>query len=158
MKIEEIRKYWPISKRLARIKELDEILQKFESKKLYNLIKQVRYFPVSSIQLIEEGKYLRKQWNKDLNSAKEIYQYYQNFGILDQDDISLHWQHYKKLQFSKHQEYKQMAKNPRQDNKDFINYGNHDGRAGRIRYPRKCRKTAWKRFYKLFPKLREEIS
>lgn len=26
----------------------------------------------------------------------------------------------------------------------------------KIRYPRKCRKTAWKRFYKLFPKLKPE--
>lgn len=46
-----------------------------------------------------------------------------------------------------------MAKNPRQDNKSYVNYGNGYSNAKRIRYPKKTRKSAWKRFYKLFPHL-----
>ena len=51
-----------------------------------------------------------------------------------------------------------MARPPRQDNKT---YPNKQGRWGasnknKIRYPRKKRKTAWKRFYKLFPHLKPE--
>ncbi len=35
-------------------------------------------------------------------------------------------------------------------------YGYHgNSNRNKIRYPRKCRKTAWKRFYKLFPHLKE---
>lgn len=50
-------------------------------------------------------------------------------------------------------EYKKMPKRPRKDNKDYINYGSGGGNGGWLRYPKKCRKTAWKRFYKLFPHL-----
>jgi hypothetical protein len=52
--------------------------------------------------------------------------------------------------------YKQMPPNPRQDNKTYINFGSglseHHVRS--IRFPKKCRKTAWKRFYRLFPRLK----
>lgn len=46
----------------------------------------------------------------------------------------------------------------RKDNKDTINYGNYPGwyPHNRIRKPKKARKTAWKRFYKLFPHLNPE--
>jgi len=46
-----------------------------------------------------------------------------------------------------------MPKNPRQDNKDYIN-GSGGSNCGKIRKPKKCRKTAWKRFFKLFPFLK----
>lgn len=55
--------------------------------------------------------------------------------------------------------YNTMPKLPRQDNKTYRNTGTgnlHNG--GRIRYPKKCRKTAWKRFYKLFPTLKKDAS
>ena len=50
--------------------------------------------------------------------------------------------------------YDKMPKNLRQDNKSYINFGSGGSNAGKIRLPKKCRKTAWKRFYKLFPKLK----
>ncbi len=40
----------------------------------------------------------------------------------------------------------------KQDNKDTTVGGGGSNR-NKIRYPKKCRKTAWKRFYKLFPLL-----
>ena len=44
------------------------------------------------------------------------------------------------------------------DNKGYINSRNtgSPSNRSRIRYPRKKRKTAWKRFYKLFPHLKPE--
>lgn len=42
----------------------------------------------------------------------------------------------------------------RQDNKTCA-VGSGGGNSNSIRYPRKCRKTAWKRFYKLFPSLKQ---
>ncbi len=49
--------------------------------------------------------------------------------------------------------YNHMPKQPRQDNKTYINYGSGGSNRSKIRFPRKVRKTAWKRFYRLFPKL-----
>jgi hypothetical protein len=49
-------------------------------------------------------------------------------------------------------DYSSMPKNPRQDNKTYIT-GSGWGNARRIRFPKLVRKTAWKRFYKLFPDL-----
>jgi hypothetical protein len=51
-----------------------------------------------------------------------------------------------------------MVKLPRQDNKDYINEGSRHSNTNKIRYPRKSRKTAWKRFYRLFPHLKPKIS
>lgn len=39
------------------------------------------------------------------------------------------------------------------DNKDVL-VGSGGDNQNKIRYPKKCRKTAWKRFYKLFPQLK----
>lgn len=41
----------------------------------------------------------------------------------------------------------------RRDNKDVL-VGSGWSNINKIRYPKKCRKTAWKRFYKLFPHLK----
>jgi hypothetical protein len=43
------------------------------------------------------------------------------------------------------------------DNKDAtVGSGNCGSNANTIRFPKKCRKTAWKRFYRLFPHLKNE--
>lgn len=49
------------------------------------------------------------------------------------------------------------GKNRKKDNSIWgINYSRRrNSNRNKIRYPRKCRKTAWKRFYKLFPHLKE---
>lgn len=43
---------------------------------------------------------------------------------------------------------------PRKDNQKDFNYGYHPDHRGKIRVPRLSRKTAWKRFYKLYPDLK----
>ena len=51
--------------------------------------------------------------------------------------------------------YSLMPKEPKQDNKNPLsNYPTNYYNSNTIRYPKKCRKTAWKRFYKLFPVLK----
>lgn len=48
-----------------------------------------------------------------------------------------------------------MPKPDRRDNKHTYSHGTGNGfNRNRVRYPRKCRKAAWKRFYKLFPHLK----
>ena len=42
------------------------------------------------------------------------------------------------------------------DNKDRVVEGGVNYNRNKIRYPKKVRKTAWKRFYKLFPHLKPE--
>lgn len=49
-------------------------------------------------------------------------------------------------------EYKKRPVVQRRDNKDR-RVGSRGSNRNKIRYPRKVRKTAWKRFYKLFPHL-----
>lgn len=49
--------------------------------------------------------------------------------------------------------YRKNGQKSRKDNSSTINYGNRLSWRNKIRFPRKKRKTAWKRFYKLFPKL-----
>lgn len=53
-------------------------------------------------------------------------------------------------------DYDSMPPMPRQDNKTYINHGSGGSNWGWLRRPKKVRKTAWKRFYKLFPKLKWE--
>jgi hypothetical protein len=48
----------------------------------------------------------------------------------------------------------QMRHGETRDNKDQIVYKGGHSNPNKIRYPRKARKTAWKRFYKLFPHLK----
>lgn len=51
-------------------------------------------------------------------------------------------------------EYHKHPVRERKDNKTVINYGRSNTiQRGWLRYPKKKRKTAWKRFYKLFPHL-----
>ena len=74
----------------------------------------------------------------------------------DAKEIMLHWHIAWQGQQELKKSYKTMSKPPRQDNKSYINYGSGHSNRNKIRYPKKNRKTAWKRFYKLFPHLKPE--
>lgn len=51
----------------------------------------------------------------------------------------------------------QTRRGETRDNKDRVVFGKQNrSNRSKIRYPRKVRKTAWKRFYKLFPHLKPE--
>lgn len=53
-------------------------------------------------------------------------------------------------------DYNSMPDNPKQDNKTYKSGGGPNWNSKTIRYPKKCRKTAWKRFYRLFPDLKPD--
>jgi hypothetical protein len=55
-----------------------------------------------------------------------------------------------------YRKYDSSPKPERKDNKTYINFGSGSSGSSMIRYPSKKRKTAWKRFYKLFPHLKNE--
>jgi hypothetical protein len=77
----------------------------------------------------------------------------------DPKEIMLHWNISWQAQRELHKSYKSMAKPPKQDNKTYLakrKDSDYSSNRNKIRYPRKKRKTAWKRFYKLFPHLKHE--
>lgn len=131
--------------------------QKKLYKKLHNLLISIHW--LSSRQTAEEfskSKYLYKQTRMDYLRMLKIHDIFDELGFTDEERDN----YYKVFYFNRRQasmEYKKMPKPPRKDNKTHINYGSGGGFSGHgIRYPRKVRKTAWKRFYKLFPHLKKK--
>jgi hypothetical protein len=79
----------------------------------------------------------------------------------DHRDILIHWNIAWQSQQELKKSYKKMAKPAKQDNKTYHatrRDSDYSSNKNKIRYPRKARKTAWKRFYKLFPHLKPEES
>lgn len=98
-----------------------------------------------------------KIWCKNIQNASIIHSLYEKAGVNEIEMLN-HWGYYRKKQLLLHYKMNTMAKPKRQDNKTYINRGSGGSNANSIRYPKKCRKTAWKRFYRLFPRLKPEIS
>jgi len=136
--------------------KISDTLNKKERRKLFSLIR-TRY-PVLKCNLhLNDTEFLRKidgDYKKKLMDSDEIISLYEKIGI-NEKEWTIHWYYYFDLQKSLHYMTKHNAKIERRDNKDYINYSDSIGSENRnkIRYPKKCRKTAWKRFYKLFPHL-----
>lgn len=107
--------------------------------------------------LIKNKKYLPGDFLKNVKIADAIYRILSNIGISD-NDIHIYWMYNRLPQKESHDEYSNngMKNLPKQDNKSYIAKGNGHSHMNKIRYPKKCRKTAWKRFYKLFPHLKPE--
>jgi hypothetical protein len=80
-----------------------------------------------------------------------IYQYFDKMGLNKEERIQYIFNLIQQ-RVDNRSEYRRKPIRVRKDNKDYIN-GSGYPQGNSIRYPRKCRKTAWKRFYKLFPKL-----
>jgi hypothetical protein len=144
-----------------------EKLSKKEAHELLSLCSQHFPFPFKIIkeqhdQVVKEknpskygGFYLKR-----LKQLKRIHDLYLRVTP-DETDYMSHWHIMRSIQSEKGRIYKHNDKPERKDNKDSYNYGNHDSRGiSSVRFPSKKRKTAWKRFYKLFPSLKpkEEIS
>lgn len=98
-----------------------------------------------------------KTWYRNIQNASIIISLYEKAEVNEIEMIN-HWEYYRQKQIELHKRMNSMAKPKRQDNKTYINRGSEGSNANSIRYPKKCRKTAWKRFYRLFPHLKPEIS
>jgi len=124
-------------------------------KHLNHLIRSAYPWSSLGVKTIEECN--PTGYKKRLVTAKEIISLYEEAGV-EEKDWSKHWEYYRLYQKEIRDGYKHMAKPPRQDNKTYLNkspYPFADNK-NKIRYPRKVRKTAWKRFYRLFPHLMEK--
>lgn len=139
--------------------EVDVVLEdKLSDKKLKHLIHLVRAtspWSTLGVQTIEKCDPTSRR--KPLAVAKEIISLYEEAGV-EEKDWEYHWEYYRLHQRELRMVYKSMARPARQDNKTYLSKQTTWGATNRnkIRYPRKVRKTAWKRFYRLFPHLKEE--
>ncbi len=87
-----------------------------------------------------------------------LYSYLQIAGVCGEDNkaaLTYWWETY-----SAHQKVKSSYKanhvveRSKMDNKDKVVYNGGRGNRNKIRIPKKNRKGAWKKFYKLFPHLK----
>lgn len=101
-----------------------------------------------------DGEYEKiKEWKKYGNwrdkERVEILLLFKKLKYTDEDARRYWFKAYEEHKLVR-AEYNRKPKDKRQDNKDYYN-GNGGSNSNKIRYPKKCRKTAWKRFNKLFP-------
>lgn len=89
-----------------------------------------------------------------MKETVELLNLFKELGYSD-SDAERFWKKTYLSHREKVEEYKKKPIRERKDNKDVINYGGGSAHYFQkaIRYPKKVRKTAWKRFYKLFPHL-----
>lgn len=88
----------------------------------------------------------------DYVGSLDIYRFLKQIGF-SVDEIYSLWMINRTSHCERRLNLKAMKHPPKQDNKD-ITIGSGGSNKNKIRYPKKCRKTAWKRFYKLFPNLK----
>jgi len=91
---------------------------------------------------------------KDKLRIKELYERISD----DLYGCMIHWNLAWNDQRKKHSEYNSVKKPAKQDNKTYFSKRRegYSSNANKVRYPKKNRKTAWKRFYRLFPHLKSE--
>lgn len=133
--------------------KLQSNLPKDKYKRLINLIRANSPWTSLGINTMEEYR----SHDKKIKVAKEIVGLYNEAGI-EEKQWHIHWEYNRLDQREIRKSYKSMSRPPRQDNKTYLNTSPAWGSSNKnkIRYPRKARKTAWKRFYKLFPHLNPE--
>jgi hypothetical protein len=142
----------------------DVIREKLTKKELHQLLSLCKkYYPLPLRVLEGQEEYLKTTKKnalgndcfKKLLEIRKIHNLYQKAGVLEGDYLA-HWTTERTIQRIKHDQYNRGLKPERKDNKDYINRGNGCSNRNKVRYPKKVRKTAWKRFYRLFPSLDPE--
>jgi len=140
------------------VERVDNLIEKLSRKDKHKLNSLIRMTVFITKSYFDEWKswYTPKTKNKHIDvtftNTIIIHNLY-DLANVTQEDRKVHWMYNRNEQFKKHNNTKRMAKNPRQDNKGYIS-GSGGSNRNKIRYPKKCRKTAWKRFYILFPELK----
>lgn len=144
--------------------QVDNIIQeKLSKKELHKLLSLCKmYYPLPLHVLKGQEEYLEKtkknslgnNYFKKLMEIQKIHILYQKAGIPEIDYLA-YWAIQRSIHKTENDKYNTSLKPERKDNKTYINRGNGEG-TNAIRYPKKVRKTAWKRFYRLFPSLDPE--
>lgn len=140
---------------ILKVEDLLESLSNKERRKLLTLIRSNNFIPKETLKGMLTHYGDRQVCDrKKLDDTVKIHKLYEKVNI-SETDYNHHWNYNHLDQKSKHHEMNVIAKPPRQDNKTYINRGGGHDNYNTIRYPSKKRKTAWKRFWKLFPHLKE---
>jgi hypothetical protein len=144
----------------AQIDKVDEQLKSLDRKDRRRLLTLIRSVAVrdkdGSLQMPSYYDRLHgKKINLHLEATKEIIALYLKAGV-SEEDYNKHWEYNRIDQVRFHFITPNNTRPARQDNKDFINTGSAGSNANVIRFPKKARKTAWKRFYRLFPSLKPQ--
>lgn len=142
-------------------KIIQEKLSKREVHKLLSLC--CKYFPLPLSILDGQEEWLKtmkknslgKGFFNKLTDIRKIHSLYQKAEIPESEYLT-HWGAKRSVHSEKSKEYNRALKPERKDNKTYLNRGNGCSNANKVRYPKKVRKTAWKRFYRLFPSLDPE--
>lgn len=152
---------------------IKEKLPKKEARELLSLSRKFG-FPGGIFMLRDGNEKIQEYFKEQKEMLKNFYEWKASpYSIQRQKDVLrvwelyckvsddpkaciIHWSKSKRDQRERHEAYLKNDKPPRQDNKTYINYGSRNSNRNKIRYPSKKRKTAWKRFYKLFPHLKPE--
>jgi hypothetical protein len=138
---------------INKVDGLIESLNNDDKRKLMSLIRSQYVMAKESVEHSLEFPNLNGIFSKQIAAAKIIIALYEKAGCVE-EEWQHHWGYYKSVQHRLHLETKKMVKPACQDNKTFINRGSGGTNANKIRFPKKVRKTAWKRFYRLFPHLK----
>lgn len=116
-------------------------------KKLHHLMYVTPYSPAYA-QYTKKESYLKDK------RYKEIHEIVLGLEMSEQEVLSKWWE-FQNQRFKYRAQFRKKPVVIRKDNKDR-RVGSGGSNQNKIRFPRKCRKTAWKRFYKLFPHLKKE--
>ena len=132
-------------------------MKKFE-KRLKHLTSKYHYMSLKGFQLLIENKSPYRR--NEISEVIEIRSIFQKLGITDEEVIQDIWMTNHAKQAEVRSMYELSPIKERKDNKNTINYSRTSCRSNRnkIRLPKKCRKTAWKRFFKLFPFMVEKLA
>jgi hypothetical protein len=145
--------------------QIDKIIQeKLSKKEIHQLLSLCKkYFPLPLHVLDgqeefikgKEKAYMGKRFFQKILEIRKIHNLYKKAEISEADYL-VHWTIQRSIQRKESDKYNISLKPERKDNKTYLNRGSGHSNRNQIRYPKKARKTAWKRFYKLFPHLDPE--
>ncbi len=93
-------------------------------------------------------------YKTEINDKVEIFSIAKSFN-LSTEELHKLWKEKQNENKENKLEYNKKPTIERKDNKDTINRGNGRGFFSDIRYPRKTKKNAWKKFLKLFPHIKK---
>lgn len=133
-------------------------------KQLKNLLYSIA-FPIELIgslaepDIVNEWGFESKYWNSRQNKINlanylEIKRLIEVFNI-SIEELHLMGQEIRSEKLAVRRKMKSKPIQSRRDNKD-VRVGSGGSNRSKVRFPKKVRKTAWKRFYKLFPHLKPE--
>jgi hypothetical protein len=123
----------------------DVIQEKLSKKELHQLLSLcTKYYPLPLHVLEGQKEYLEttkknamgNNYFKKLLDIKKIHALYQKAGIIEKDYLA-HWTTERTVQRIKHNEYNQISKPERKDNKTYLNRGSGFSNANPVRYPKK---------------------